>query len=172
MRLLSLAFVALLLLGCTAQQKTEVTPGTQTEKPPEIPEPAKINTANLTVAREPSNVLMADTKFPEPPKFEFPDTNAAGKPVVYYFFSPHCEASIAIRPEIDRLEAKYSGMEWKEFDITTQNGTIAYVQFAEQHNLSTEKRLVPQVLVNGTIITDRFNINESLEGVLQKLGAS
>ncbi|HSB46839.1 MAG TPA: hypothetical protein VLD37_02410 [Candidatus Bilamarchaeum sp.] len=163
--------MALLLLGCTAQ-KTEVAPSAPEAKPPEMPAPPQVSTANLTVAREPSNVLMADTKFPEPPKFEFPDTNAAGKPVVYYFFSPHCEASIAIRPEIDRLEAKYSGMEWKEFDITTQNGTIAYVQFAEQHNLSTEKRLVPQVLVNGTIITDRFNINESLEGVLQKLGAS
>jgi thiol-disulfide isomerase/thioredoxin len=164
MKIIIFAILAILLLGCTEQKAEAQAP---IEKAPEIPQPERVSTANITVTREVTNVLTADTKFPEPPKFNFSKTTADGRLIAYYFFSPHCEASVAIRPEIDRLESKYPEVDWKEYDITTQNGTMAYVQFAERYNLSAEKRLVPQVLVNGTIITDRFNINESLEGIIQ-----
>ncbi|MFN7991473.1 MAG: thioredoxin family protein [Candidatus Micrarchaeia archaeon] len=111
--------------------------------------------------------MTSDFKPPELPKFDFSDkTTADGKLIVYYFYSPHCQACIALRPDMDRLEAAYKDVEWLEYDITTQNGTMAYVEFATERNLSTQQRMVPQVLVNGTVITDRFNINKTLPEIL------
>ncbi len=104
---------------------------------------------------------------PKMPTYNFSNaTTSDGRLIVYYFFSPRCEASVAIRPVITALEGKYPNVAWHEYDITTWNGTDAYIEFANEYNLSVQKRLVPQVLVDGRIITDRFNINSTLEGVI------
>jgi hypothetical protein len=57
-----------------------------------------------------------------------------------------------------------------EYDLANTSGSEAYGDFAAQHNLSDTQMLVPQVLVNGTILTDRFNINKSLEGIIKAYG--
>jgi len=86
--------------------------------------------------------------------------------MVYFFYSPGCSACKAIIPEIDGLEASYPDALFLRYDLSTRNGSEAYKQFAQQHNLSSDRMYVPQVLVNGTIITDRFNINQSLEAII------
>jgi thiol-disulfide isomerase/thioredoxin len=104
----------------------------------------------------------------KPTLFDFKNvTTESGGLIVHYFHSSGCVASIALNPEIDKLEKNYPDVLFARYDIFTQNGTQAYLAFADQYNLSRDLRLVPQVLVNGTIITDRFNINDSLEGMIQ-----
>lgn len=167
MRFLYFILVAILLSACVSQEAPEpASPVAEQKEEAEIVQD-KVDTSNLTVAPTETDVLTADTVFPEPPVFDFTNkTTTDGRLIVYYFKSTGCIASKELQPEIDRLQAEYPEIEWHTYDIITQNGTLAYNQFAEMHNLSTEKRLVPQALVNGTIITDRFNINETLEGVI------
>lgn len=131
------------------------------------------NTSGMSFYRDAGDVINTYTKLFEPPKFEFSNTTTHdGKLIVYYFFSPTCPACKALQPEVDRLKAKYGNIEWVEYDITTENGAYAYQAFAVQHNLSSTQRLVPQILVNGTIITDRFNINKSIEGIISSFSTS
>jgi hypothetical protein len=128
---------------------------------------------SLNITREiRDGIMTTDTVFPELPSYDFNRTTQDGKLVVYYFYLPHCVASQALRPEMDRLEAGYDGVLWVEYDITTQNGSKAYQDFAGMYNLSVKERLVPQVLVNGTVITDRFNINSTLGSLIGNFSAS
>ncbi len=169
--------VASLFVGCAGQQseagagqmqEASLSNSTTEEEPASAPP----NTTNLSFGRDVSDVMNTDTELFQRPEFDFsPAMTEDGRPIVYYFYTPYCEACKALRPEIDRLESRYPDVEWLEFDITTQNGTWAYQDFATQLNLSQQERLVPQVLVNGTVITDRFNINRSLEGIIANLSA-
>ncbi|MCI0503980.1 thioredoxin family protein [Candidatus Micrarchaeota archaeon] len=174
-------FAALLLLGCAGSQQgpgnaaANTNPGGQQDRfaPPDTHPPKPPGTANLSFSRNASDVMNTETKPFTPPNFDFTNTTTQdGRLVVNYFYSPHCSACIALRPDMDRLEARYGSVEWREFDITAQNGTWAYQQFARDLNLSQAQRLVPQVLVNGTVITDRFNINGSLEGIIVAFSAN
>jgi thiol-disulfide isomerase/thioredoxin len=173
MRIFALAVLAILLLGCTFQEEPK-TPGNASEPPGEKPKIQEtVNTSNRSFSRTATDVLTADTKFPEPPVFDFSNkTTADGRLIIYYFKSSGCGACRELQPEMDRLQMKYAGMEWRTYDIINQNGTLAYKAFAEQYNISQDKRLVPQVLVNGSIITDRFNINNSLEGIIMNFSVS
>jgi thiol-disulfide isomerase/thioredoxin len=138
-----------------------------------VDEMQNANTSGLSFGRNASGVLNTDVVFTERQKYEFSNaTTQDGRLIVYYFYSSACPASKALRPEIDRLEGMYDTVEWLEYDIVPQGGMWAYQDFAAQYNLSREQRLVPQVLVNGTIITDRFNINKSLEEVLASFKVS
>ena len=168
MRIYVLAALAILLIGCTAQESSKANDTVPEQPKNEIGIQEKVNTSNFSFNRSTTDVLTADTKFPEPLKFDFSNkTTEDGRLIVYYFMSSGCGACKELQPEIDRLMGKYTKLEWHIHDIVTQNGTIAYTQFADQYELSPDKRLVPQVLVNGSIITDRFNINNSLEGIIQ-----
>jgi hypothetical protein len=165
--------IAVLAQGCVGSggaQQEAAAPHPGESVAPIAPEtsPAPLPSGlGLTFARDASDVMNTDTKPFEIPLFDFTNaTTPDGRLVVNYFMSARCSACAALRPEIDRLEAEYSSVDWREFDITTQNGTWAYQQFADGRNLSDKERLVPQVLVNDTVITDRFNINRSLEGVI------
>ncbi|MEW6723139.1 MAG: thioredoxin family protein [Candidatus Micrarchaeota archaeon] len=175
-------FAFILLLGCSGQQplgsdtKNETSGASEPNETnnfggsgvDESNEMSGLDTNSISFSRDASDVVNTETEFPKIPEFDFSGVrNGEGKLIVNFFYSPYCVASQAIMPEIDRLEGAYPGAEFRRFDISTQNGTWAYLDFAEQFNLSSEKRLVPQVLVDGKIITDRFNINESLEGILQ-----
>ncbi len=167
-------FAAMIFLsGCTRwPPKANTTEGTGGEaNPPAGFEAAPgypyVNTSGLSFERNASGVMNANTTFPERETLTFSDVSTPdGRLIVYYFYSSSCSACKALWPEIVRLESEYAGVEWKKYDITTQNGTYAYQDFAAEYNLSSKQRLVPQMLVNGTIITDRFNINRSIEGIL------
>ncbi len=176
-KMLILTLFLALLLGCVAQETENKNTSNETsnqlittEKPRQPP--VQQQQPLLPPTQNTMDVLTTETEFPEIPKFNFSNTTTSdGRLIVYFFFSPYCVASKAIRPEIDKLEDKYPDVDWEEYDIATQNGTYAYLDFAEQYNLSKEKRLVPQVLVNGIIITDRFNINKSLDGAIQNFNS-
>ncbi len=139
--------------------------------PPAMPVPNE-TPQNITTSPPASNnstpgVMNTSYVPPKMPTYNFSNvTDDQGRLIVYFFYSPRCEACVAIRPVITALEGKYPNVDWHEYDITTWNGTDAYVEFANEYNLSVQKRLVPQVLVDGQIITDRFNINSTLEGVI------
>jgi thiol-disulfide isomerase/thioredoxin len=192
MRFFALAVMLLLAFGCVAESakapnqslnKTgNATVSSQSGTPPEnlSPKANESNPAdaghpvNFTISREiRGDILTTDTKFPVPPHFDFSNiTTSDGRLIVYYFYSQYCSACNALRPEIDKLKAKSASVEWIEYDIANQNGSIAYGNFADQKNLSMKERLVPQVLVNGTVITDRFKINDTLGSVIERFSAT
>lgn len=160
MKPLAMLLMMAILLGCTAQTTAEE-PVPDTEQPyhPELPD-----TSLISFTREP---FQNYTPGPGVPSFDFSNkTDAEGRLIVYYFYSPGCVASKAITPEIDRLEEGYPNVVFLRYDLATVNGSYAYKEFAAEYNLSPDKQLVPQVLVDGTIITDRFNINQSLEDTI------
>lgn len=158
--------IGLLLLGCTT------TPGTGRSIVQNGPgQLDRVNTSGLHFN---SSYVQMDRNYsgyvePQRQVYNFSNiTTSDGKLVVYYFFMSECSACKATKPTIDRLEVEYNGsVVFLRYDLTTINGSWAYHDFATQYNLSTRKMYVPQVLVNRTIITDMFHINDSLEGILE-----
>lgn len=116
-----------------------------------------------------ADVMNTDTIFPEEPIFEFNKTAENGSMIVYFFHSPGCSACRETYQTIADLEEKYPNIVFINYSLASANGSKAYVQFAEKYNLSTSKQLVPQVLVNDTIITDRFNIEDTLEEIIKNI---
>ena len=177
-----LALMSMIMLGCvanTAQQNTNQTNLSNGSTQPINASTTQTNQVNktnipLNITRQiVGNVLTTDTKNPVPPHYDFRNnTTPDGRPIVYFFYSPHCSACQAILPVIGELKTKFATVEWLEYDITTQNGTLAYQEYAKEMNLSPKQEMVPQVLVNGTIITDRFHINDTLGPVLGNITAS
>lgn len=125
----------------------------------------------LSFSRNTSNVLNSQTQFPTTPHFDF-DKNSSGSLIVTYFYSPNCTGHLSAKTTIERLRARYDMFDWREYDITTQNGTLAYIQFAKQYNQSKDFRLVPQVLVAREMFSDSQNINQKLERKLYDLSFS
>src|SRR5208283_4194791 len=168
-----LALMSIIMLGCVAnapqQNSTNLSSGSN--QPVQAPSTQQANKTNisLNITRQiVGNLLTTDTVIPTQPHYDFRDTTTPdGWPIVYFFYSPHCSACQAILPVIDDLKAKFTSVEWLEYDITTQNGTLAYQEYAKEMNLSPKQEMVPQVLVNGTIITDRFHINDTLGSILE-----
>ena len=133
-----------------------------------------VNTSGIYFERNVSDVMNANTTFPEPENITYDFSNMTtedGRLIVYYFHSSACSACKALRPDIDRLEAKYPDVLWLEYDLVDDEGHNAYNQFAAQRNLTTQQMYVPQVLVDDTVITDIFNINQSLEGLIKNFSA-
>ena len=158
-----LLLTALLFLGCVAPQEPKT--GTETPQPEE--NTRTVSTNELSFSRESPTVIAADTVFPEIKHYDFSGpVTEEGNLIVYYFYSNNCIASQELAPEIERLEKAYPETVFQKHNLATLNGSMAYRDFAEQYNLSYEQQLVPQVLVNGTIITDRFSINDSLEDII------
>jgi len=120
--------------------------------------------------RKTTDVLTADRNFTERVHYNYSNrTTGDGRQIIYYFYLPHCSACMTIKPDVERLKAAYTGIFWIEQDISTPEGRAAYDDFAVQMNLSRDKLYVPQVLVNGTIITGWPDINSSLEGIIKVL---
>lgn len=133
-----------------------------------------VNTSGIYFERNVSDVMNANTTFPEPENITYDFSNMTtedGRLIVYYFHSSACSACKALRSDIDRLEAKYPDVLWLEYDLVDDEGHNAYNQFAAQRNLTTQQMYVPQVLVDDTVITDIFNINQSLEGLIKNFSA-
>ncbi len=121
-----------------------------------------------TMGAHPPDLFTSETPLPKMPTFNFTNvTSPEGKLMVYYFYSSACGACRAIQPEIIALSVKYNKTtEWQFYDLTIVNGTLGYVAYADWKGLNNSQRMIPQVMVNGTLITDRFNIHEKLEPML------
>ena len=178
-----LALMSIIIFGCvtnTTQHNTNLTNISNTSNNPiHVPDISQTNLTNktnmsLNITRQiVGNILTTNTVVPVQPHYDFRNsTTPDGRLIVYFFYSPHCSACQAILPVINELETKFSSVQWLEYDITTQNGTLAYQEYAKEMNLSPKQEMVPQVLVNGTIITDRFHINDTLESLLENISAS
>jgi hypothetical protein len=170
--LVALALAIVLLFGC-AQKETDTPDNTTTAGVVNNTSGSAMQgqAGNGPIAPAPTmdttDVMMADYTPPEMPHFDFANvTTPNGTLIVYYFHSSKCSACNALQPEIDRLEADHTDVLWLDYDIATQNGRYAYEAFAARRNLSPSERMVPQVLVNGSVITDRFKINATLEGII------
>jgi thiol-disulfide isomerase/thioredoxin len=178
MKIFLAVLVLAIMAGCVAEQPPEPTSvavettsaqnGTTaaTAPPPQqISPPVENNT---------TGVMTSETVFPPEPVFDFNYTDGNGTLRVFFFHSPGCSACRDSYPIMGELEDEFPGVIFINYSLATENGSKAYVRFAELHNLSTQKQMVPQVLVNGTIITDRFNIEEELGPLLENLtkGAS
>ncbi len=177
MRILLLALFCLVAFGCvTADAKSEATPENTTEPILEenkssetYSEPQPLNNTDEETANDTTEAITSETVYPQEPFFDFNYTDENGTLRVFFFHSPGCSACQDSYPIIRELEEKFPDVEFINYSLATQNGSKAYVKFAQLHNLSTQKQMVPQVLVNGTIITDRFNIEEMLEPLLENL---
>ena len=170
----SLLIISIIIFGCIGQN-TEEKNSTETENHPVIQNKTILSQnkteVNFTINSTNTNQVMnSETVFPILPKYHFDKIkNESGNYIVYYFYLPKCAACIANRPKIDELEKKYKMFEWREYDLSTQNGTFAYFDFAEKFNKSKTEITVPQILVNDTIFENRINIDEKLEEYLQEL---
>ncbi|MFH1785479.1 MAG: thioredoxin family protein [Candidatus Micrarchaeota archaeon] len=168
-KIILLLVISLVFLGCTDQNtigNTETNAIIQNW----TGQTEYVNTSGLGFERHADDVLTNYT-IPEIPEFNFTNiTTEDDKLIVYYFYMPTCPACKAIAPEIDRMETEYAGVVFLRYDITSANGSYAYKDFTSQYGLNATQMYVPQVLVNGTIITDMFNINESLETIITKWG--
>ncbi|NYZ73631.1 thioredoxin family protein [Candidatus Micrarchaeota archaeon] len=173
MRILAIAVVLLLAFGCLAQETNTtqtIADTTGSGSGSAIDEWPYVNTSGLYFERNVSDVMNTNTTFPEVVDVEFNFSNVTtpdGRLIVYYFHSSGCSACKVLRPEIDSLEADYPEVLWLEYDLANASGGEAYRDFAAQHNLSNQQMFVPQALVNDTILTDRFNINKTLEGIIK-----
>jgi len=164
----------ILLLGCLGSQPREAAR-------PELPSPEQVQVSppeplpEMVVQPE---APVENTTFEEPvsepppePAYDFNQShNDSGALIIDIFHSKGCSACKAIMPEIDYWMSVCQGVDWRIYDIATHDGTEAYLDFAEGKNLSLDKRYVPQALVNGSIITNRFRINETLPQVLLASG--
>jgi thiol-disulfide isomerase/thioredoxin len=171
MKAFVLVLILLMVAGCVAEASETTSDNDEIAVLPES------NTSNKTTSEpEPiaktnntTEVITSETEFPKEPVFDLNYTDGNGTLRVFFFHSPGCSACQDSYPIIEELEGKHPEVDFINYSLATQNGSKAYVKFAELHNLSTKKQMVPQVLVNGTIITDRFNIEEKLGPLLQNL---
>lgn len=153
-KLALLCILALLLCGCATK--------TVQESAGEIGPGGPTTGVDMVLISDNGSALEASGEI-----YGFADVASEnGSLIVYYFHSSGCGACKALAPEIERLEADYPDVTFIRYDLADVGGSAAYRAFAEEKNLSTDRMLVPQVLVNGTIITDRFSINDSLEGII------
>lgn len=170
MRRLLIAVMLMLLAGCVADTPEQI----QNEEGPTVA--ADENISNLTVPEpEPQiqsngtvDTVGEETPPPEP-AFDFNYTDGNGTLRVFFFHTPACSACQDTYPAMEELEGKFPNVEFINYSLATQEGREAYVKFAELHNLSNGEQMVPQVLVNGTILTDQFHIKDELEPLLQNL---
>lgn len=165
--------IVLLLLGCMAPQFANTTKPIAEKGPGQLD---RVNTSGLHFNTSFVEVYGNGSTYTTPQRqvYNFSDiTTADGKLIVYYFFMSSCSACKATKPTIDRLEAEYNAsVVFFRYDLTTINGSWAYHDFTTQYNLSTTRMYVPQVLVNRTIITDMFHINDSLESLIKNFTGS
>lgn len=161
------------MLGCLGQN-IEKTPNLQMQNQSRSQNKTTVQESRAETKITNSNQVMnSETVFPTLPKYNFDNiTNESGDYIIYYFYLPKCAACIANRPKIDELEQKYPMFEWREYDLSTQNGTFAYFDFAQKFNKSKTEITVPQILVNNTIFENRINIDEKLEKYLEKINSN
>jgi len=100
--------------------------------------------------------------------YDFSETHTKdGKLIVYFFHSPTCNSCKAIYPEVERIAKQYwNQTEWIDFDLNVPDDKNRYFQFYRQFNVTPERSGTPTILVNGTVLWGRYEINDSLEGII------
>lgn len=170
MKAVLFVFVVLLVAGCATDAPSEPAVSLQANNSYEKSSEPQANTLTENSAEvNATEVITSETIYPPEPIFDFNYTDENGTLRVFFFHSPGCSACQDTYPILSELEGKFPDVSFINYSLATPDGSKAYVKFAELHNLSTQKQMVPQVLVNGTIITDRFNIEEKLGPLLENL---
>ena len=100
--------------------------------------------------------------------YDFSATHTTGgKLIVYFFHSTNCNSCKAIYPEVERIAKQYSNQtEWIDFNLILPDDKTRYFQFYEQFNITPERSGTPTILVNNTVLWGRYEINDSLEGII------
>lgn len=90
-----------------------------------------------------------------------------GKLVVYFFYSANCNACKSIGPYVESIGKKYENQtEWRGFNIDIKSDREIYFQFYRKMSLNQSRAGVPIMLINNTILWGRYEINDSLENVI------
>jgi len=90
-----------------------------------------------------------------------------GKLIVYFFYSAGCNACKAIGPYVESMGKKYENQtEWRGFNIDIKSDREIYYQFYRKMSLNQSRAGVPIMLINNTILWGRYEINDSLEQVI------
>jgi thiol-disulfide isomerase/thioredoxin len=153
-------FTLLLLYGCTST--VEIQDPNQTNST--ITENVLNNTAkNNTQNSEPKTQDSTD-------KYDFsPVYTQDGKLIVYFFHAPHCPACKSIAPKVEDIGYRYQNWtEWRGFNINIDKDREIYFQFYNDFNLTPERSGTPMILVNGTILWGQYEINDSLEKIINQ----
>ncbi|MBU1166420.1 thioredoxin family protein [Candidatus Micrarchaeota archaeon] len=150
--------------GTTEPETQNMTLENETQN--SLPEPETHDTG-LETQNQSRDIPVNGTNETELQTITFPITNENGSLVVYYFYMSSCSACKSLAPDVDRIESEYPEAAFKRYEIRTQGTKEIYVAYAEQYNLSTSQRYVPQALVNNTILTGIFEINETLGGIIE-----
>lgn len=100
--------------------------------------------------------------------FDFsPLYNEKGKLIVYFFHAPRCPACQSIQPKVEDIGFRYQNWtEWKGFNLDVEKDRQVYFQFYNDFNLSPERSGTPMILVNNTILWGQYEINDSLEQII------
>jgi thiol-disulfide isomerase/thioredoxin len=90
-----------------------------------------------------------------------------GKLIVYFFHMPQCPACKSIRPKVEDLGLRYQNWtEWRGFNINIDDDREIYFQFVKEFNIRPERSGVPMIMVNQTILWGKYEINDSLEQII------
>jgi len=164
------AVAALLVFGCVRMDGGN---GTNLAPAQTNNSASHVNTANISFYRNGSlpSVPAPPISAPKPAPathYNFSAvTNATGSLIVYYFHSAECSACRAFAPDMAAIEKRHPEVEFRDYDLSTANGSRAYDDYLAQQHIPPEKQYIPQVFVNGTATFDRFAINSTLEGIIK-----
>ena len=108
------------------------------------------------------------SNFSQTAEYDFsPVRNVDGKLIVYFFYSPNCPSCKAILSDVERIAKHYwNETDWRDFDLTVSKKKEQYFQFYKQYNLTWNRSGTPMILVNGTVLWGRYEINDSLERMI------
>jgi len=190
--ILAFLFASVLLVGCTTQapepqanngtlQAANVSPNitpnasapvanptpniTQNASPP-IVNPASNVTGNMSappVNSSGQNLSMDFSKV----------YSGDGKLMVYFFYSSTCPKCKEIEPFVTAVAGQYGNVtDWQDYDINGAQGRSAYFSFFKQMDLPQNRSGVPTILVNDTVLVGIYEINDSLEQIINGSVAS
>ena len=172
MRFFILALMLVVLFGCAAQQTvkkedTVIKPATNQAETPVNQTPKNSEPVNVTYQPEVPTNVTNDSKKTNTSMQPEPDLSKY-QLVVYYFYNPNCTACKAIAPEIDKLQSKYNGtVYFVKNSILEKSGMTEFNKFAAQYKLSNNNRVVPLIYVKDQVLAGRFDINASLDSLIQ-----
>jgi thiol-disulfide isomerase/thioredoxin len=162
---LFLCLSLLLLAGCTSQFQQPAPPANvSTPLHPGIT--AQIPSQNISnTAQNQAAFNISSNPTQENKTYNFsPVYSSDGKLMVYFFYSSTCPSCRAVGPYVEYIGKKYENQtEWQGYDIDTGYGRDAYLQYYKDFNISQARAGVPAIIVNNTVLWGRYEINDSLE---------
>jgi len=163
---LVLMLAVLLIFGCTSNNEAAHTNET-----------TNASASNSTIAST-TNVTIAENSSLDSAQDQSASVNGSnydfskvysddGKIVVYFFYSANCNACKSIGPYVEGIGKKYENQtEWRGFNIDIKSDKEIYYQFYRKMSLNQSRAGVPIMLINNTILWGRYEINDSLEQVI------